>query len=327
MVGGTGFLGQHIVAELARRGHEPVVLARNDAAGRAVVKGDALTMPVEQWAQHLAGCEAVVFAAGADASRAVPAPATAFFERGNVEPVRRMMTAARATGCRGAVICGSYFSTIAREHPELHLAASHPYVHSRLEQARAALDAAGPELSVAVLEIPYVLGAAEGRPSALSPLVPWLRSRWPLFAPPGGTAVATATQVAQGACGALERAASGNFPIAEANLTWTELFARLAETAGRAAPVQVRTLPAGLLRGLLQTTGLLGRARRRETGLDPSRLTDLLTREAYLDPQTCRTELGVVAGGLDEAMRDTVQAAGGVKHAGAGQKRGGSPPE
>lgn len=308
VVGGSGFLGQHIVGALAERGYEPVVLSRHPTSGRASLVGDAVTMSDADWAEALtadSGTEAVVFAAGADASYAPPAPAKDFFDRGNVEPVRRMVQAARAAGCRQVVLCGSYFVSIARAHPELSLTEQHPYIESRRAQSDVALEAAGPGFDVAVLELPYVLGRTEGRAAALAPLAPWLRSRWPLFAPPGGTAVVTVDQVAQAVCEAVQRNVTGRFPMAEANLTWAELFTRLAQAAGR-TPVRVHTLPPRLLGAVLGLVALRYRVTKRESGLNPSRMTALLTQEAYLDPDLCRAELGVTPGGLEQSLRDTI---------------------
>lgn len=308
VVGGSGFLGQHIVAALAGRGYEPVVLSRHPTTGNASLVGDAVAMSEADWTEALTAgtrAEAVVFAAGLNGSHAPPAPAKDFFDRGNVEPVRRIVQAARAAGCRQVVVCGSYFVSIARAHPELRLTEQHPYIESRRAQSDVALEAAGPGFDVAVLELPYVLGRTEGRTAALAALAPWLRSRRPLFAPPGGTAVVTVDQVAQAVCEAVQRNVTGRFPMAEANLTWAELFARLAQATGRTS-VRVHTLPPRLLSAVLGLAALRYRATKREPGLNPSHMTTLLTHEAYLDPDLCRTELGVTPGGLEQALRDTV---------------------
>lgn len=309
VVGGSGFLGQHIVAALAERGYEPVVLSRHPTTGPASLVGDAVTMSDADWTEALTAggtrTEAVVSAAGADASYAPPAPAKDFFDRGNVEPVRRMVQAARAAGCRQVVLCGSYFVSIARAHPELRLTEQHPYIESRRAQSDVALEAAGPGFDVAALELPYVLGRTEGRAAALAPLAPWLRSRWPLFAPPGGTAVVTVDQVAQAVCEAVQRNVTGRFPMAEANLTWAELFTRLAQAAGR-THVRIHTLPPKLLAAVLSLLALRYRVTKRESGLNPSRMTALLTQHAYLDPDLCRAELGVTPGGLEQSLRDTI---------------------
>jgi len=87
--------------------------------------------------------------------------------------------------------------TLNREQPALKLSERHPYIASRVNQAIEARDAAGPDCSVAVLEIPYVFGATPNRASQFAYMRPWLsgNSRLPLMAPPGGTAVVSAAAI------------------------------------------------------------------------------------------------------------------------------------
>ena len=311
VVGGTGFLGQHVVAELLDRGHHATVLARGTARPASpveVLTGDALALGRAEWAGLLDGYDGVVFAAGAD-DRVVPrAPAAAFFRRGNVAPVAALMAAARDVGCTRAVVLGSYYTFVHRQRPGLRLADRHPYVASRVEQAAAARQAAGDRLPVAVLEIPFVFGSVPGRRTLWAPLVPWLRSRYPLFAAPGGTAAVPVRAVAQATAGALETAAGDDYPLGEENLTWVELVRRLAVAAGRPATTTVRRAPAGLVHAGVHLTEAGYRLRGRQPGLRGTALARLLTSELFVDPAVCREHLGVVPGGLDEAMRDTVTA-------------------
>src|SRR2546421_564733 len=267
VVGGTGFLGQHVVAELLGRGHHATVLARGRARPALpvdVLTGDVMALGRAGWAGLLDGYDGVVFAAGAD-DRVVPrAPAAPFFRRANVAPVAALMAAARDVGCTRAVILGSYYTFVHRQRPELRLADRHPYVASRVEQAAAARQAAGDRLPVAVLEIPFVFGSVPGRRTLWAPLVPWLRARYPLFAPPGGTA------------------------------------------AGRRPSTPVRGVPAGLVYAGVPLADAGYRLRGRQPGLRGTALARLLTSELFVDPAVCREHLGVTPGGLDEAMRDTV---------------------
>jgi len=68
VAGATGVVGRHVVAELGRRGHEPVALARSH--GVDVMRMDGL-------AGHLAGVDAVVDTLGITTTRR--RPATDFF--------------------------------------------------------------------------------------------------------------------------------------------------------------------------------------------------------------------------------------------------------
>jgi len=309
IIGGTGLLGQHISAELTDRGHTVSAMARQAVSGRTVVLGDAQRMSEDEWSKTLEGFDAVVFAAGVDDRKAPKAPAEPHFHEGNVEPVRRLLDAARATGCGRAVVCGSYFATMNETHPEWKLADRHPYIRSRVRQAELARERTETEPSVAVLEIPFVFGSAPGRRPLWAPMVPWLTSPLPLFAPRGGTAVATVTTVAQAAAGALERSVGGRIPIADANLSWRDLFAHLATAAGRRPErTTIRRLPSSALRTAIQGAGLRYRLTGHEPGLDSRWLADLLLSELFVDTSVCRERLGVGGGDLERAFHDTIAA-------------------
>ncbi|MBH1937524.1 NAD(P)H-binding protein [Streptomyces sp. AV19] len=319
VVGGTGLLGHHVVTELLERGHRVTVLARRPSPvaernGRVVVRTDDIRTCADP-AGLLRGHDGVVFAAGVDDRAVPPAPAYPYFEAGNVTPVARLVTGAVRAGCTRAVVLGSYFTAFHRQWPELGLAAGHPYIRSRVEQARAALRTADAGVATAVLEIPFVFGCAPGRTPLLSPLVPWLRSPWPLAAPPGGTAVVTARTVARAAVGALERRATGVYPVVDENLPWATLLGRLARAAGRPRPVH--RLPPPLLRAGLRATGVVHAVRRREAGLHLGSLETLLTRELFLDPAPCRV-LTEETDSVEEALVATVR---GCVNSPAGQAR------
>ena len=308
VVGGTGLLGQHIVAELTGRGHQAGTLARRAAPGSTTIPGDVQRLSGTEWSQRLAGFDGVVYATGVDDRQVPRAPADRYFHEGNVGPLRRLLPAAREAGCRRVVVCGSYFTALHRSHPHWRLAERHPYIRSRVSQAEFALGQAGDQLAVAVLEIPLVFGSAAGRRPLWAPAVPWLRSRLPLLAPVGGTAVTSAVTVAQAAAGALERGSAGRFPVADGNLAWRDLVARLAAVAGRPEPFAVRRLPSVVVRTALRGTGLRYRLARREHGFDPGWVSDLLLSEMFVDESVCRTELGVTGGDLERAFHDTIVA-------------------
>ncbi|WP_309111501.1 hypothetical protein [Saccharothrix sp.] len=101
----------------------------------------------------------------------------------------------------------------------------------------------GPDLPVAVLELPFVCGRAGDRlPNWAEPLEKWARSRSPLVAPPGGSAATTARSVAEVVVRALEERSGADIPVADENLTWREMFGRIADATGH--PRRVRSLPA-----------------------------------------------------------------------------------
>ncbi|MFW5932166.1 MAG: TIGR01777 family oxidoreductase [Desulfohalobiaceae bacterium] len=64
ILGGTGFIGSHLISHLLQQGHEPVVLSRSQSkaeqlpAGARAVQGDP--MQPEDWKPELAGMDAVI---------------------------------------------------------------------------------------------------------------------------------------------------------------------------------------------------------------------------------------------------------------------------
>jgi dihydroflavonol-4-reductase len=303
VVGGSGFLGYHVVTELLARGHQVATLTRRPPThlppNVTTHLGDLTTLTDP--GEPLHGQDALVFAAGADDRTVPPAPAYPYFAAHNVTPVRRLLAAAQAAEVARAVVLGSYFTALDRTRPQLRLAERHPYVRSRAQQAQVAL-AAG----ATVLEIPFVFGSAPGSRPLVAPLLPWLRSGAPLLAPPGGTAAVTVTTLARATATALERGHSGPCPVVDENLPWANLLARLATAAGRPRPT-VHRLPPGVLHAALLATGPAHALRRREPGLRPGLLAGVLTRELFLDETSCRALAGPAAD-LDQALHETVHA-------------------
>ncbi|CAL9563828.1 hypothetical protein SUDANB95_04650 [Actinosynnema sp. ALI-1.44] len=290
MVGASGLVGRHVVTLLRAKGHHATTVARTPGPDVDHALDATKDTP------PLGGHDGVVFAAGVDDRNVPRKPAYPVFHAGNVEPAARLLAAAKAHGLTRAVVLGSYYTHFHREHPEWRLAAKHPYIRSRVEQARAAREAAGPDLPVAVLELPFVFGRAGDRlPNWAEPLARWARSRSPLVAPPGGSAATTARRVAEVVVDALENRSGADIPVADENLTWREMFGRIADATGH--PRRVRSLPPTALGAALRLTGLAHSVRGRESGLDPAHLPDLLLRELFVGDGT--------PGAIDRALRET----------------------
>ncbi len=295
MVGASGLVGQHVVERLRERRHEVTAAARTAREG-VDRTFDATTVTEAELAGLLAGHDGVVFAAGTD-DRVVPRkPSYPHFHQGNVEAVVKLLGAARKAGVTSAVVLGSYYTHFDREHPEWELAITHPYVRSRVEQARAGREAAGPNLPVAVLELPFVFGRAGDRlPNWSGGLDRWVRSRSPLLAPPGGSAATTATSVAEAAVRALEERSGADVPVVDENLTWKDLISRVATAAGHSR--EVHDLPGVVVRGALNLTGLAQTLTGKQSGMNPARLGDLMLRELFVEVEPPRS--------IDHAIRET----------------------
>ncbi|GAA2365645.1 hypothetical protein Cme02nite_31190 [Catellatospora methionotrophica] len=297
VVGGTGLIGAHVVDVLGERGHAATTMARSAGPGVDHVL-DLGAASVDELRSLLAGHDGVVYAARSDEQRPLPKPIHPAFRRDMVDPVVRLFTAARAEGLTRGVIMGSYYTYFDRLHPEWRLPQRHVYIRCRVEQAAEARAAAGPELPIAVLELPFVFGRAGDRlPNWAGPLDGWARSRAPLAAPVGGTAATTARNVAEVAVDALERADGADIPVADENLTWHDLIGRIAAAVGRKR--RVRHLPAGIVRAAVRSGGVLQYLGRKESGINPAHFAGLMLARLFVEPPSGRP--------LDAALRETFE--------------------
>lgn len=298
VVGGSGLIGAHVVEVLRGRGHAVTTVARTARAGVDHVL-DVEAASVDELRPLLDGHDGLVYGTRSDEQRVLRKPIYPVLRGELVDPVVRMFTAARQAGLTRGVILGSYYTYFARVHPQWRLAERHAYIRCRLEQASEGRAAAGPALPIAVLELPFVFGRAGDRlPNWAGPLDRWARSRFPLLVPVGGTAVVAARNVAEVAADALVAADSADIPVADENLTWAGMISRIAEAVGR--PRRVTWLPAGVVRGCLGVGGALQALARKESGLNPAHLPDLLLAELFIEPVTGRP--------FEPALRETFAA-------------------
>jgi nucleoside-diphosphate-sugar epimerase len=295
VAGGSGLIGANVTNVLRERGHTVTTLARTARPGVDHVL-DLASASTDELRPLLAGHQGVVHAARTDEQRPLRKPIYPMSRRDIVDPVVRLFTAARDEGLTCGVIMGSYYTYFDRLHPQWRLTTRHMYIRCRVEQAARARSAAGPTLPVAVLELPFIIGRVGDRlPNWAGPLDHWARSRSPLFAPAGGTAAASARTVADAAADALERASGEDMPIADANLTWHEMITRIATAVGRRR--RVIRLPAAAVQASLRLAGALQTLGRKESGLNPAHLADLLLAELFIEPTTGRS--------LDPALHET----------------------
>ncbi|GLL07770.1 NAD-dependent epimerase/dehydratase family protein [Dactylosporangium matsuzakiense] len=286
VVGGSGLVGANVAAVVRERGHQVTILARTPADGVQHAL-DTTTATVDELRAVLAGHDGVVAATRADEARPLRKPIRPVLHAEMVEPVERLFAAARAEGLTRGALMGSYYTYFARTRPEWHLPERHEYIRGRVEQAAGARAAAGPGLPVAVLELPFVFGRAGDRlPNWAPALGSWARSRSPLVAPRGGTAAVSARSVGLTTAEALEQADGADLALADENLTWAEMFARIAAAVGH--PRTVRRLPASLLRSSLTLGGWSQAAIGKESGLFPGRLAGVLLAELFITPTTGR---------------------------------------
>ena len=314
VVGGTGFLGWHVVRSCLERGWRATVLGLPPAPppglfARAVkvLTGSLDTLDDTRLRALLRGHEALVFAAGMDERSTPQRPAYPKLHKANVEDLERVMRLAADTGVTRAVVLGSYFAHFARRWPELGLAARHAYIRSRLEQQAVARSVPG--IDGMVVQLPYVFGALPlpGWQPLWTPLVRYLRHGQTVFYTDGGSACISARVAGEAVAGAIERGKAGRcYAIGQENLEWSDLLARLARADGRR--VRVLTVPESMARLGLHAVHWLQRAQGKEGGLDLRRFAKLQTARLFVDPAPARRALGYALDDLDEALRATVAA-------------------
>lgn len=312
IIGGTGFLGYHASLKLIEHGHTVTIVALPPMPAEGLFPpdikihlADINQMSDENVQALLSGQDALIFAAGVD-DRATPKkPAYPFFYKHNVESVQRLFSLARQSGVKRGVVLGSYFVAFHRFWPELRLTEHHPYIRSREEQERIAIEAGGDSMAVMIVELPYIFGSMPGRTPMWKPLVDYLRSGFPIFYPRGGTTCVTVQQVAEAIRGAVEHGEAGvRYPIGGENLTWVDLLRRLGKYAGLTK--KVITLPDWVVRVgtfLLKSAHAI---RGLESGLDPIEFVKIQTANTFLDIKQAQKVLGYSNGDIDKALEETV---------------------
>ncbi len=315
MVGGTGLLGSEAARILMERGHQVTSLALPpvpegfSVPGMHLTLGNLLTMTDEELSAALAGCDALVYAAGVDERMPYPPPVYDVYDKYNIQPVRRLLGLAKRAKVRRAVVLGSYFSHFARLWPEKELTRHHPYIRSRIDQEDMALGFGDAGFDVSVLQLPYIFGAQPGRKPVWVFLVDIIRSMpFATFYPKGGTAMVTVRQVGQAIAGAVEKSSGAKlWPIGWHNLTWRQMFAIMHKHLGVPGR-KVITVPTWMFS--LAARKLMHDNKRNniEGGLHLVRFADMMSRELFIDKSLGCEPLGVTADDIDAAIGDSMRA-------------------
>jgi nucleoside-diphosphate-sugar epimerase len=314
LIGGTGFLGYHATKELLACGHQVKILALPPQPLPGLFPeeveihlADMSSLSDEKLQSLLYDNDAVVFAAAVDDRVTPRKPAYPFFFKHNVENVRRVFDLACAAGVRRGIVLGSYFAYFDRVWPEMKLSIHHPYIRSRVEQAKAAIDAGGNDMVVSILELPYIFGSMPGKTPLWKPLIDYVMSPFPLLYPAGGTACVSVTLVAQAIRGAVEHGEPGKcYPIGGTNLAWIQLMEEISRLAGK--PKRVITLPTWLVKVGAWCLKAVHDIKGLESGLEPVAFIDLQIRNTFIDPHISQSALHYSNEDLTQALTDTVNA-------------------
>jgi nucleoside-diphosphate-sugar epimerase len=231
--GGTGQLGHFTIKHLTERGHECLAIGLGEGPeegflppGTRFLSKNLESSGVEDLVSLLSGYDVVIHATGADGRNVFDKPAIDGFRKANVDTVVALISAMKLAGSKKLVILGSYYTAMDRLHPSLDLGSTSAYIASRKEQGEAAFESAGPEISVAILELPYIFGAAPGRKTLWDRYIQTITAADDVVhVHSGGTACVTMNQVGMAAATACEiHQGKSNYPIGGVNLKYTEIF-------------------------------------------------------------------------------------------------------
>ena len=126
MIGGTGLLGSAAAQIFVDRGNEIKTLALPPLPEGAplpkemeIVFQDANKLSDDEMIEMMKGYDMFVFATGVDERVEFPAPVYDYYYKYNIAPLERYLPLAKKAGMKGAVVCGSYFTWLAKERPDL----------------------------------------------------------------------------------------------------------------------------------------------------------------------------------------------------------------
>lgn len=314
MIGGTGLLGCAAAQLFIDKGHSvksmalpPLPVGAPIPKEMDLVYGNFLEMKDDEIKKLMAGCDTFVFAAGIDERVEFPAPVYRYYEKYNIEPTKRLIGLAKECGMTSSVILGSYFAYFAKERPEMKLTEKHPYIRSRIEQEEVALAMADENMSVAVLELPYIFGTQPGRKPVWVILIEQL-SRMPgvTMYPKGGTAMLTVRQVAQTIVGAAElNKGATAYPIGYYNLTWDEFLVIVHAAMGK-PDRKIIHVPKWAFKLFGKTMSKQYEKKKIEPGLNMVDLGDIMGMESFIDKKWS-VSLGATDDDIKAAIFDSVK--------------------
>ena len=314
MIGGTGLLGSEGAKALIENGHKVSTLSLPPIPAGSILPnemgvdfGNYLEMTDEEIRQKLEGCEGFIFAAGVDERILATSPVYDFFKRHNIDPLRRFLAIAKECGVRHAVVLGSYFSWANRTFTELDLYKHHPYIRSRVDQAEMALSFADENMSVSVLEIPYVFGSQAGRKPVWVFLVEQIMNMTEATVyPEGGTTMVTIRQVGQAIAGAIENGVSGNYPVGYYNMEWSEMLS-IMHRYMNSEDKKIIIVPKEVYISRMKARGEEERENGIESGLDTAEFSKVFTSKLFIDKEIIVNQLRVEEDDIDQAIGDSVR--------------------
>jgi dihydroflavonol-4-reductase len=315
MIGGTGQLGYFTLQHLHAMGHQTIAIGIGQAPepdflppSATLVLRNTDECSIEELADLIRGCEVIIHAAGADGRNLFEAPAIGGFRAANVEPVRNLIAAMKLTGAKKLIILGSYYTAMHRMFPHLNIVDKSPYIKSRQEQNDMAFKEAGPDISVGILELPYIFGAAPNRGTLWGFYIDLLKqSRTVVHVHAGGTACITMNQAGIAAAHACEKLEGHkNYPIGNINLKYKDLFEIFSVKLELKRNIIAMPPSHFAEKAILQTEQLAKSGK--EAAYDPLGLLDMEDHDFFIDPAPAAQALDIPYEDIESAISQTIDA-------------------
>jgi len=259
VTGATGLLGNNLVRLGIEDGHQMVALVRTKERPIALKDLDVelafgdVTNP-ESVLQAAVGVDAILHSA---AQIHLGWTSKELSQRVNVEGTRAVVAAARKENAKlvhvstvNTLAIGKLDGTV-DESTQADGQVPCTYVTSKREAERITSKAAEDGLEACIVHPGFMLGPWDWKPSSGRMLIE-VGKRWTPLAPSGGCSVSDVRDVARGVLLAMERGAEGqHYILAGENMTYVDLWTRIAKVFGKQAPWTVMRLPARVIIGFI----------------------------------------------------------------------------
>jgi nucleoside-diphosphate-sugar epimerase len=309
VIGGSGFIGYHLIEELKRSGYQATVGSRSIKSLQSEKNAyfDLKAMSDDQLRAIIQDFDYIIFSGGVDDRTKPDEDASSFFYNGNVAPCVRLAVLCRDLPVKKIIMLGSYFSHFDRVRPQWKMSDRHPYVKSRKLQHEETVAASEGKTQIVTLDLPYIFGSSPGKVPLWKPLVDYIRSSSLIFYTEGGTNIVAVEQVARATVGAIEHAAHDeSWIVGDRNVSWKELISLFATAIGK--PRTVVTIPTPVVRICATIYWALSRLLGWRSGLHPYHFVTTQTANTFLDAQLSMDRLRYARADMQESIAQTVRA-------------------
>lgn len=318
MIGGTGLLGSKAAEQFIAHGDSVKTLALPPLPKGAplpkemeIIFQDVNKATDEELENLMKDCDTLAYCAGVDERAEFPPPVYDAYYKYNIAPLKRLVPMAKKLGYKGVVCCGSYFSWLAKNRPEMKIAERNPYMRSRLDQEAYLESQASDDFYCAVMELPYIFGTQPGRRPVWTILIEQIKPMDKLpctFYPAGGTAMLTIRQVGEVIYGATQITKGYRaYPISCYNMSWKEFLKIVYDARGMGKDRKIVSIAPWMMAMYMPKFVLDYKKRNIESGMDPMQLPYIMDEHLYFDTETSFHDLGATPDDIRAAIFDSVK--------------------